>query len=609
MCGIYGYIDRYKKIDKAAAIKNLELINHRGPDGDGYWVSEDESVFFGHKRLSIIDIDAGSQPMFSKNNEFGIVFNGELYNYIEIRTKLIALGHHFSSNSDTEVFLTAFIEWGIDCVDLFNGMFAASIWQEIEGKVAEVWLFRDVFGEKPLYFFNNSSQFEFGSEIRQLKAPQFLDYKGIEEYLFFGFHPGRNTFLVDVESVGPGQVVELNLLTHSAKVVKQRFLPPLGCVREVVNIEDIWERLLASISIRLRSDVDVGALLSGGLDSSLIVAGIKNLGMDVPTYNVANPNAALDETNFAHQIAKRLGVKHHTIEVPQDFQSAAADLSQYIDIPYGDLSVIPSMLLYRSLGSRHKVILGGDGGDELFGGYRHYLTTLQLEDSRLLASGIRALRLSAMAKYLPRNLKGRNFLQSLRTGIEDQWINTTSYFNNDQINELMNPLFRTCGHLPDQLLPSLSQESSPIENSLRFDQTEGLSNRYLYKTDSCSMSASIELRSPYLDYDLFEYMNSIGMNKKMNKISTRIIQKLLVKKHIGDDINWDRKMGFSLGAKISQKLLDTEAIKDQIPSFLNKGYVLKIIQSDNPNDASRQFSLFSLISAINNFSKRKIGCN
>ena len=237
MCGIYGYIDRHQKIDKLAAIKNLELIHHRGPDGDGYWISEDESVFFGHKRLSIIDIDAGSQPMLSKNNEFGIVFNGELYNYIEIRTKLIALGHHFNSNSDTEVFLTAFMEWGIDCVDLFNGMFAASIWQVIEGKVIAVWLFRDVFGEKPLYFFNNASQFEFGSEIRQLRAPQFLNYEGIEEYLFFGFHPGRNTFLTNVESVGPGQVVELNLLTFSFKVVKQRFLPPLRSVRDVVNIK------------------------------------------------------------------------------------------------------------------------------------------------------------------------------------------------------------------------------------------------------------------------------------------------------------------------------------------------------------------------------------
>jgi asparagine synthase (glutamine-hydrolysing) len=609
MCGIYGCIDLYKKIDKLAAIKNLELINHRGPDGDGYWISDDESVFFGHKRLSIIDIDAGSQPMFSKNNEFGIVFNGEIYNYIEVRTKLIALGYYFNSNSDTEVFLTAFREWGIDCVDFFNGMFAASIWQKIEGKVTKVWLFRDVFGEKPLYFFNNSSQFEFGSEIRQLRAPEHFNYEGIEEYLFFGFHPGRNTFLFNVESVGPGHVVELNLLTHSVNVVKQRSLPPLERIRDVVNIQDIWERLLTSISIRLRSDVGVGALLSGGLDSSLIVAGIKTLGVDAPTYNVANPNAALDETNFAHQIAKRLGVKHHTIEVPQDFQSTAANLSQYIDLPYGDLSVIPSMLLYRSLGSRHKVILGGDGGDELFGGYRHYLKTLQLEHNRFLASGISALKLSAIAKYLPRNLKGRNFLQSLRTGIDDQWINTTPYFNNNQINKLMRPLFRTCGHLPDQFLLELSQESSPIENSLRFDQTEGLSNRYLYKTDSCSMSASIELRSPYLDYELFKYMNSIGVNKKMNKISTRIIQKSLVKTHIGEDINWDRKMGFSLGAKISQKLLDTESIKDQIPNFLNKDYVLKIMQSNNPNDASRQFSLFSLISAVNNFSKRKIGCN
>ncbi len=611
MCGIIGISGNLDEKDLQWLNSACSYLNHRGPDSSGIWVGQKKNIAFGHSRLSIIDTsNLNDQPFVSNDGKLVIVFNGEIYNYIEIRNELTSCGFKFRTNGDTEVLLAAYQHWGEDCLQHLNGMWAFAIYDQSKGTGFEkLFVARDRAGEKPFYYNYNLGCFQFASELKALRLSGEIDLNALNHYLALGYIPGELCIALGVKKLPPAHAGIYNFETRKFSKWRYWKLPPSRAHDDNnLNIEDLaeesWSLLKDSIKLRLRSDVPAGIFLSGGLDSSLITAAASEVSKHpVKTFTVGIPGSSLDETKHAHLISNAFNTDHHVLKIDEPSLDYLNELRPFIDEPIADSSIIPTFMISRLTRKYVTVALGGDGGDELFGGYNHYQSALR-QQAYLgwLPSSLFKL-ISEFASILPAGTKGRNYLTSLKKGPLQSSIWGSPYFDVHLRKKLFTP--SAIEQLGDDInLPEIkslflyNEGIDPIDKLTRLDFQQVLPDDFLVKVDRASMANSLEVRTPFLDYRLIENnFRKISSMQKVNLSERRILQNLMAKKHLPKNFEFNRKQGFSIPIDQWMKNIsfkDVSSIAQR--KFFNEKFIKELIsgQSQKKTNGSRLFSLIML---------------
>jgi asparagine synthase (glutamine-hydrolysing) len=555
MCGICGVVRITGPGVDAELIRSMaSTMRHRGPDDEGVWCSTDRRVGLGHRRLSIIDLSpAGHQPMQEATGRFWISFNGEIYNFQELREELVKLGHAFHTATDTEVILEAYREWGLECVKKLNGMFAFALY---DLDLQRLFLARDRAGEKPLFYRHGDGTFAFASELKALmKDPEFrpvLDPAALNQFLAFAYIPGDSCILKGVRKLPQGCAMTYDLQADSVKVWPYWTLPqPMTGqpAREEELLEELERLLLDSVRLRLIADVPVGIMLSGGVDSSLVTAMAARVSSKpVRTFNISFPgHGTFDESPFARMVAQHFGTDHVELAAEPATVDLLPELAHQYDEPMGDSSMVPTYLLSRLIRRDATVALGGDGGDELFGGYVHYEWVRRQElIRRFIPSPLRGV-VSAMGHALPVGLRGRQYL--IGTGRDIDWsiASANIYFDVRTRRRLLAPSGFPVDDSPERNKALLAIGRSAVQRSMAMDFRSYLVDDILVKVDRASMLASLEVRAPLLDPRIIEFAyGRVPDHLRAWKGQRKVLLRRLARKLLPRQLDITRKQGFSI---------------------------------------------------------------
>jgi asparagine synthase (glutamine-hydrolysing) len=550
MCGIYGEVSN--KV--ASQLENLEAglntLSHRGPDAAGSWLSPDGRVWLGHRRLSIIDLsNASVQPMHSFDSRFSISFNGEIYNFQQVKDQLLAKGYKFNSTGDTEVLLNAWHCWGVDCLKRIDGMFAFAIY---DSNAQKLFLARDRAGEKPLYYKVWNSGISFASELKPLlnrtDAEKNVNPLALNSILGLGYVPRDLCIIEGHNKLLPGHFLEYDIVTSKHTIKEYWCLPSqeTGKYSEEELIEELDRLMSRSISEMLVADVPVGVLLSGGLDSSLITAYALKSKSDIHTFTVGFEGfEANDEKKHAKLIADSFGTKHIELDAGIVKPELLNDLAVQFDEPIADPALIPTYLISKLVKDYCTVALAGEGGDELFGGYDRYNQMIKMKEKfDSFPLGLRKLVSSAAENILPIGFKGRHYLMNIGTDFSNSIPLSDSLFNYNERKKLLqskNKVFST-----DSIKQSIFNKGSDYADTLfRYDMNSFLPENLLLKADRSSMLASLELRTPFLDREIIEFaFKYVPTSLKIDGNRKKILLKLLGKQVLPSSFDFSRKQGF-----------------------------------------------------------------
>jgi asparagine synthase (glutamine-hydrolysing) len=585
MCGIIGIASKQAVVDRSWLAVGRDSMGHRGPDDAGEWWSTDGCVGFGHRRLSIIDLSPGGhQPMQDAAGELTIVFNGEIYNFSELREELAAKGAVFRSQSDTEVILAAYREWGADCLARLNGMFAFAIY---DARQQTIFLARDRAGEKPLFYHRSGGVLRFASELKGLLAdatlPRRIDPEALDCYLAMGYVPGERCILQGFNKLPPAHALRVDLQTGATKIWRYWQLPELeasaahGRVDETALLDELENLLEDTVRRQLVADVPVGVLLSGGVDSSLVTAMAVRASSKVKTFTIRFPgHGTLDETEHARLIARYFDTEHVELEAAPTTADLLPRLACQFDEPMVDSSMIPTFLVSQLVRQHCTVALGGDGGDELFGGYGHYSRLLWMRSRLgLFPRPLRQAVSLAAEHLLPVGLKGRNWLQGLGVDLENGLPLIATCFDATTRRRLMSHHggWQTAAEtIFKGLVP---QHPEILQRATRMDFGNYLAEDILVKVDRASMLNSLEVRAPLLDYRLIEFaFGKVPLHLKATTRDKKILLKRLTSRVLPPEFDRQRKQGFSIpladwlkgGAfreLFHEVLLDSQCIFDQ----------------------------------------------
>lgn len=545
MCGIVGFNWEDEKQIKSLA----SLLEHRGPEQEGFHVQDGVSI--GHKRLRILDLsDKGRQPIYNEDNTVCVSYNGEIYNFQDLRQTLEKAGHKFVSRTDTEVLVHAYEEWGVSLLDKINGQFAFCIFDK---KKNIFFLARDRLGIKPLYYYYDSKRFIFGSELKVfLKSDiqKLISRTAINYYLLFGNTPSGQSILENVKKLSPGSYIIYDLTSRGIKEEKRYWILSFSedpYISESEAIREIVQRLDGSIKKRLISDVPLGAFLSGGVDSSIIVAIMRKYVNDLNTFSIKFDYPNYNESKYAKIVSDKFQTQHHEIEFnAESVRDLISELPYYYDEPFGDPSMIPTCLVSRVAKKHVTVSLSGTGGDELFGGYPRYnqfvllkkINQLPAVPKRVLSLGLRTLN------ALLRNDK----LNKLETFLGHREDTCILYL------KLFSYMFRSKQEEMEKLaefdyLRKHFKYRDDITNALNFDINEYLPDCLLTKEDRASMAVSLETRVPFLDHTLVEFAASIPSRLKIKRGEKKYILKKAFLSILPKKILYRKKRGFSVPLK------------------------------------------------------------
>jgi asparagine synthase (glutamine-hydrolysing) len=575
MCGIVGIFYCKKK---SSPSKHDELgrlisrmcsaIRHRGPDDEGVWIHPKLPIGLGHRRLSILDLSSlGHQPMKSFDEKLWCTYNGEVYNYLELKDSLLKKGYKFHSATDTEVIINLYHALGEDFLDHLNGMFSLAIWDE---RKQHLFLARDLVGEKPLYYIMWNEVFYFSSEIRALlsvlpKESLLLSQESLEDYLSLGYASGENTIYKYVKKLLPGHYLTVSQEASIKNI--QYWNPPHRVSRQEdlnQSIERLDDLLQRSIKMRLRSDVPIGIFLSGGIDSGLIMSYAAQQQSNISSFCVGVENEVMDERPAARNLASFFGTKHHEIVLNED--STAQKLPEIFsrhDEPIADASIIPSYIVSQLASSQHiKVVLVGDGGDEIFGGYRRYLLAnikqkiMGYFPKPFLTSLCKVLY-STLPTYKSHRSSYDFFMRSLKALSyqgKDYFISQRGEgFTTGELCEVLKqPLYKET--YVDKIISELT-ELPEVEKNTLFDFALELPSCLLIKMDIATMSHSVEARSPFLDKEIINFGLNLPTNLKVNKTQTKILLRALGERKISSEFAYRPKKGFEV--PINKWLLTT----------------------------------------------------
>jgi len=557
MCGLVGIASRETVANRAWLAAGREAMQHRGPDDLGEWWSGDGRVGLGHRRLAIIDLSqAGHQPMQDSTQAFTIVFNGEIYNFIELRKELVAKGAVLRSHSDTEVILAAYREWGTDCLSHLNGMFCFAIH---DARKHTVFLARDRAGEKPLFYHHAGGTIRFGSELKALLAdtslPRSIDPEALDCYLAMGFVPGERCILKGFSKLPPAHALEFDIKGGSFRQWRYWDLPALnadasrGAVDEIALLDELESLLEDSVRRQLVADVPVGVLLSGGVDSSLITAMAVRASNRVQTFTIGFPgHGTVDEREHAHLIARHFGTRHTELVAEPATADLLPGLARQFDEPIVDSSMIPTYLVSQLVREQCTVALGGDGGDELFGGYSEYSRLLWVQ-SRMgpIPRPVRKGISLAAERLVPVGFRGRNWAQGLGVDLQNGLPLIASYFDATTRRRLMSayPGWRTSAE--SVLLSRVPANPDLLQRATRMDFQNYLAEDILVKVDRASMLHSLEVRAPLLDFRVIEFaFAKVPSHLKATAQEKKILLKRLTARVLPPAFDRHRKQGFSI---------------------------------------------------------------
>jgi asparagine synthase (glutamine-hydrolysing) len=561
MCGIAGvmHFERGRPVEPALLQAMADRIAHRGPDAEGFWTGP--GVGLAHRRLSIIDLAAGQQPLGNEDGSIQVVFNGEIYNYLELRNKLLARGHVFRTHSDTEVLVHLYEEAGDALVEQLRGMFAFALW---DGRRERLLLARDRLGIKPLYVYRDAGKVLFGSEIKALlgfpDVRRDLDPCALEDYLAYGMVPGPRSIFRGIEKLQPAHTLAVERAGNATQTRYWRLTlqpDPKPSVEEWQ--ERIRDKLAETVKAHLIADVPVGAFLSGGVDSGAVTALARAAGSaPLQTFSIGFHEKEFSELEYARQVAGRYGTRHTEEVVTPDAVSLLDDLTLYYDEPFADPSALPTFLVSRLAARSVKVVLSGDGGDEAFGGYARYAHDLrEAAIRRRLPGWLRRgvlgplARLWPKADWLPRPLRLKTALTNLSLEEGAAYANTLTLCRQPLRRRLLSgDVCRELnGHDPGALVRGAHAGAAgvePLDGMLGADVATLLPDDFLVKVDRASMACGLEVRPSLLDHELLELAARVPAAWKVHHGETKWIFKKAVENLLPPETVWRRKQGFEL---------------------------------------------------------------
>ena len=575
MCGIVGVINTSSSPEKSLLEKMCRIMTHRGPDGEGYYFNG--AVALGHRRLSVIDLDGGKQPMSNKacpecnrrNGTLWITYNGEIYNFPELRKELIGKGHKFRTRSDTETIIHAYEEYGVKCLDRLRGMFAFGIWDE---RKKVLFLARDRLGKKPLYYYFDDKQFVFASELKSIlqnkEIPKRVNPDALVDYFTYHYIPFPQTIFKDIHKLAPGHFMTVRPVSsssaeHNAGLsinISQYWdiqYEPDYSLSEDEWVEILREKLKEAVKIRLISDVPLGAFLSGGIDSSSIVA-LMSMVQESPvkTFSIGFREKDFNELKYAREVARRFGTDHHEMIVEPDALEVLPRLAWEFDEPFADSSAIPTYYVSKIAREHVTVILSGDGGDETFAGYRRYLWANDMQRYDWLPALMKKIIFGIPASLLPYGLKGRGMLKHLSKSPFERYAGLNTFSEHLDIKNLLSGDVlseirqRLDGSLPDYSFLRKFYNSCDNNDYLTkiqyVDTKTYLAEDILTKVDRASMLCSLETRAPLLDHEVVELAARIPSTLKINQGTTKYILKKAMNDILPEGIINRKKMGFGV---------------------------------------------------------------
>ena len=551
MCGICGVISlsHEKPVDRQDLQAMRDRMIHRGPDAEGIFV--DDIVGLGHRRLSIIDISSGQQPMSNEDGSITIAYNGEMYNFESLRADLIAKGHIFKTRSDTEVIIHAYEEYGDRCLEYFRGMFAFALW---DCKRKRLFAARDRLGKKPLYYALWGDTFLFASEVKAIlahpDARRELNLEALDLYLGFRYVPGPLTMFKGIFKLQPAHF----LIVSDGQVITERYWDLSTVTTRRIPFEsareEFVELLKESIRIRLMSEVPLGVFLSGGVDSSAIVALMSEMVAEpVKTFSVGySGDAAENEFEYARMVANRYHTDHHEFRLTaDDFLGFLPKLVWHLDEPIADASTIPLYYISQLAREHVTVVLSGEGADELLGGYYIYKKMLTLDSLHSLPGiGVFSWVASLVGRFWGSRKIGR-YADLLRLPLEQRYTGVSSVFTRDERKKLLAGMVGVSPRsLADVLAPCYERVAGrdPLDRMLYVDTNVWLPDDLLMKADKMTMATSVELRVPFLDHLLVEYAAALPTEFKIQGNETKYLLKKAMESRLPRDLLYRKKKGF-----------------------------------------------------------------
>jgi asparagine synthase (glutamine-hydrolysing) len=565
MCGIAGIIDTRFTPDRSLIEKMSTVMKHRGPDGEGYHL--DGPVALGHRRLSIIDIDGGKQPMSNEDGRIWITYNGEIYNFPELRRELLEKGHTFKTRSDTETIIHAYEEYGFDCLQRLRGMFAFGLW---DAKKRLLFLARDRLGKKPLYYHHDNGRFIFASELKAIlqdkEIAREINTAAVSDYLTYNYIPFPETIFRGIFKLPPGHFIRVHIGNdtydedrhwESLQISVQPYwdiaYEPDYSFNENDWVEALREKIKEAVKIRLISDVPLGAFLSGGIDSSTVVAFMSLVqNKPVKTFSIGFKEEDFSEVKYAREIAKRFGTDHHEIIVEPDAIDLLPKLAWEFDEPFADSSAIPTYYVSKMAREFVTVILSGDGGDETFAGYMRYQWADDMRKYDWLSNGMRRILFGFPAALLPDGLKGKGMLRHLSRDPFERYAGLNTFSDSRYLKKLLSSdvLAELEVNMPNyQYLKKYYDccQSDDYLTKLQYvDSKTYLAEDILTKVDRASMLCSLETRSPLLDHEVVELAAKMPSTLKIKNGDTKYILKETMKGILPEGIISRKKMGFGV---------------------------------------------------------------
>jgi asparagine synthase (glutamine-hydrolysing) len=559
MCGIAGMFGPETAMSagerRGVLAQMCQVIEHRGPDDEGFYI--DGGLAIGMRRLSIIDLFTGRQPITNEDGSVWIVFNGEIYNFQEIRADLVRRGHTFETGTDTEVIVHLYEDEGERCVERLRGMFAFAIWDKRDRKL---FIARDRVGVKPLHYAIVGDTLIFASEIKSIlqhpAVTREANLEAISDFLTFGYVPDPASAFKGIYKLLPGHTLSFKDGRLKTRCYwdfeyhqKGRSEPPRP---ESYYTERIRELLAESVRLRLISDVPLGAFLSGGIDSSTVVAMMaREMDRPVKTFSIGFTESSFDELQYARMTAKHFNTEHHEFIVTPDVCKLVEEIIWHHDEPFADVSSIPTYIVSKMAREHVTVILSGDGGDEVFGGYERYLIDRKREVFERIPAFLRRHLMLRVSRMIPRAAYGKNFLRNVSLDSNARYVDSISYFDEDAKRGLLSADVRRwlAGRRSSDAfreLLSVPTSSERLDHLLYLDSKTYLPGDILTKVDRMSMAHSVEAREPLLDHKLIEFAETIPASLKLRGSVGKHILKAAVRGLIPDEIIHRQKQGFGV---------------------------------------------------------------
>ena len=572
MCGFVGSASTSTMVDKEWLLKASQSLYHRGPNDSNQWISKNNQLGFAHRRLSIIDISKNArQPFINTTNDAVMVFNGEIYNHVKIRSNLEKLGYKFKSNCDTEVLLNSYHYWGYECLQFIRGMYSFVIYDMRNNKIFAA---RDLCGEKPFYYTYSNKTLYFASEVKSLISNNFisteLSLESLDFYLATGHTPSNNSIFKGIKKLQPSEALSYDLNDGLIKTWiywnPPEFSSQNNFCEEETLVEELELNLEASVESQLISDVPLGICLSGGIDSSLITALASRHAPNISTFTAIFPgHQSFDESHYAKIISKEFSTSHNEIVIDNPSYDILQNLTEYYDEPLADSSSIATYLLFSSLSEYCSVALGGDGSDELFGGYSHHSPYFS-SFSNYFPKPILNKLYNKFLKYFPIGFKGRNLAFKL---LCQQSLVIPPYpylFDFIYRKKLLSNHINSSPTYDHLFCHQFEKGDDITFITMKKDFTNYLSEDILVKTDRASMANSLEIRSPFLSKELIEFsFSKLPTKYKASNKRKKILLKKLAQKILPSNLNIERKQGFSVPLA---KWLEAGPFKDFIYEIL-----------------------------------------